>query len=481
MRRFTGLATLCLTATLARTTLAQELANDDPYETELSHATHQPGGLMAGDVARRSVATSSSMAAKHYDVEAAESVQDQAAVGFAPRLTLTGRYTRYSSIDPPVLGIAVASPGAQPGALPAGSPLVAVPLQLPVLLNSTLAQASVTVPVSDYILKISQNYAAASHAVLSAKYAAEAQADSERANARIAYYEWARSVLALIVSESALGQAQAHLHDVQAAYTAGASSSADVSRVEAQVASTEQLVTRARNLRDQATERLRTLMHVDGTSTFAIGEDVAAPLSDTPCGAPAALYAEAIGHRPELRALAETGLSLEGKTSVTRAAAFPHLDAVGEVTTADPNPRYIPPQDRFDTTWSVGVVLTWSPNDAFGYGAASAAIDSQRDAVEAQRRALEDALRLEVTDARRACLDAAGAIETSRRALASATESYRVRRSLFRAGRATSVELTDAETELLRARLDAIYATLDQRVAHVRLEHATGRDAGRAG
>jgi outer membrane protein TolC len=45
-------------------------------------------------------------------------------------------------------------------------------------------------------------------------------------------------------------------------------------------------------------------------------------------------------------------------------------------------------------------------------------------------------------------------------------------------GRATSVELTDAETELLRARLDALYATLDQHVARFRLEHATGRDAG---
>ena len=60
--------------------------------------------------------------------------------------------------------------------------------------------------------------------------------------------------------------------------------------------------------------------------------------------------------------------------------------------------------------------------------------------------------------------------------LASAEESYRVRRELFRAGRATSVELTDAETDLMRSRLDALNARMDARVAKVNLEHALGRD-----
>ena len=44
-------------------------------------------------------------------------------------------------------------------------------------------------------------------------------------------------------------------------------------------------------------------------------------------------------------------------------------------------------------------------------------------------------------------------------------------------GRATSVELTDAETDLTRARLDAINARIDLRIARVRLVHAVGRDA----
>jgi len=51
---------------------------------------------------------------------------------------------------------------------------------------------------------------------------------------------------------------------------------------------------------------------------------------------------------------------------------------------------------------------------------------------------------------------------------------------LFLQGRATSVELTDAETEMTQARLDAIGARIDHREARVRLDHATGRDVASA-
>ena len=73
--------------------------------------------------------------------------------------------------------------------------------------------------------------------------------------------------------------------------------------------------------------------------------------------------------------------------------------------------------------------------------------------------------------------DALVAVETSARSLAAAEESYRQRRSLFLNQRATSAELLDAELDLLRARLDDLNALLDQRIANVRLEHATGKDA----
>jgi outer membrane protein TolC len=66
------------------------------------------------------------------------------------------------------------------------------------------------------------------------------------------------------------------------------------------------------------------------------------------------------------------------------------------------------------------------------------------------------------------------AVESSARGLISAEESYRQRSELYRNGRATSVELTDAETALTQARLDAIDALIDRRAARARLLQAAG-------
>ena len=51
-----------------------------------------------------------------------------------------------------------------------------------------------------------------------------------------------------------------------------------------------------------------------------------------------------------------------------------------------------------------------------------------------------------------------------------------MRGALFQNGRATSVELIDAETALTRARLGLIGARIEARLAALRLDHAVGRD-----
>ena len=90
--------------------------------------------------------------------------------------------------------------------------------------------------------------------------------------------------------------------------------------------------------------------------------------------------------------------------------------------------------------------------------------------------ALSDAVGLEVLSTYQAEREAEFAVETTQRGLASAAESYRVRRELFRNGRATSVELTDSEVALFRAGLEAINARADLRSARAKLMHAVGRD-----
>jgi len=70
--------------------------------------------------------------------------------------------------------------------------------------------------------------------------------------------------------------------------------------------------------------------------------------------------------------------------------------------------------------------------------------------------------------AAQAALTAAGPI------LASATEGHRVRLALFALGKASSLEVTEAETTLRRARLAAVVARVDVRIAELKVLHAVG-------
>jgi outer membrane protein TolC len=81
-----------------------------------------------------------------------------------------------------------------------------------------------------------------------------------------------------------------------------------------------------------------------------------------------------------------------------------------------------------------------------------------------------------VEQALKAAEEARFAIGVTHHGAASAEESYRVRRELFRAGRATLAELTDAEGALTNARLQMADAHVAARIALAELRHALGRD-----
>jgi outer membrane protein TolC len=461
-----------------------EPASAAEIEAELEKLVARPGGLTAAEVARRSASSSPSVRAKRAQVAAADAERDRAAVGWFPRLTLTGRYTRLSPIDQPSLGPSdarlVVTPAAA-GPLDPTAPLIGVPgdaLSFPVILDQYLLQANVTVPISDYLLRTSQTYAAASHSRAAADLSERAARASVAANAKLAYYAWVRARLQHTVARQTFTQTKAHLEAARALFDADRVSRADVLAAESQLASAELLVERADSLIATSEDRLRTLMHDTSGKRYEIGEALLAPLPPDPATRPGIreLMAEAHRNRLELRALDRTDWSLREQKKAAQAASYPRLDAFGNAYYANPNPRVIPQEEKWRATWDVGVQITWTPNDVALTSAATSALEARRAEVDAQKAELRDALRNEVFEAQQALREAELAIKTGERKLASAEEAYRARVERYRYGRATFVELTDAETDLLRARLERIDARIALETAKVRLEHATGRD-----
>ncbi len=442
-----------------------------------------PGGLTADEVARRAAATSFDARARAKEREAAEAALSQARAAFLPRLSGVARYTRLSPLEQPSLGTIVAAPGAAPGPLAPGTPLAAVPLSFPNLVDQYAAQATVVVPLSDYLLRLPQGVTSAQSSRKAAALAERAAALKAATDGRVAFYGWARATWQVAVARQTLAQTHAHLRDVERAAAAGAASPADVLRVRSQVASAELLVSRADALAQVLEAQLRVAMHEPGARPFALGEEVESEIraDDLPADRHLEpLFAEALAQRLEPRALEAAAGALRSQGKATRAVGLPRLDAVGSATYANPNGRVVPQREEWRGTWEATLQLTWSPTDVFGSEAGKRGLDARAEALDAQRAAVADGIRLEVTGAVTALREAVQAQASARRGLEAAQEGYRVRRLLAQNGRATTVELVDAETDLLRARLDLVGARLDARVARARLHHALGRDAGGA-
>ena len=128
-------------------------------------------------------------------------------------------------------------------------------------------------------------------------------------------------------------------------------------------------------------------------------------------------------------------------------------------------------------TWAVGATVSWASVDAILGGTGVSAASARAESADAQEQVIEEGVRDEVLRAYEGLGDAETAVTSSQRSLAASEEAYRVRRALFRAAQATGTELGDAENALTHARFESVNSRIDVRIAHVRLDHATGRDA----
>ena len=469
----------------APTSAAPQAATDtSPLHVPEELLKVQPGGLTAEQAGVRAGRTSWSAKASMENVRGAAARVDEAWAAFLPRLSALGKYTRLSNFTPPALSFF--PPGTnlvvagQPGPIGAGNPAESVavpPTSLPFfVLDNWLFQATVTVPISDYLLRTDQSYSAATHSREAAQWdVATARAGSD-ANGRLAYYTWLDARGSVIVAIQALNDQRTHLRDARNQFAAGNASKADVLRAETAVASAELALEHAKNLADLGEKQLRVAMHAREDETIAVGEDLEAPVGPVQ-GNLKQMTIEALASRPEVRSADANAASAHEQAQAAKAARWPVVSAFGDGILGNPNPRYIPPSNVFNTTWDLGAQITWSPNDTLVANGNFRDLETRVAAIEANKNVTRDNIEVEVTQMLQAVHEADFSIESSTRELASAQEAYRVQRELFNNGRGTSTTLADAESDLTRARLDLLNARVSARTARIRLDHALGRDA----
>ncbi len=447
-----------------------------PVEVPSDLVQVHAGGLTADQAGFRASTTSWNAKASQETLRSAEARVDEAWAGFLPRLSGRAEYERLSEFTPPKISL-----------VPLGTPLPGIDpnsalgksltqgFGFPLVFNLWTLQATITVPLSDYFFSIGQRYAAATRSEDAARWNVIGARAAALTDGKTEYYTWLRNRGAVIVAVQALNDQKNHLRDARNQFAVGNASKADVLRAETSVAAAELTLEQASNLSDLTEKQLRVAMHVGPELPVLPGEDLDATLPPFQ-GNLVQMTNEAFSARAEIKSADANAAAAEKQAAAARAGRYPVLSAFADGIYGNPNSRVFPQSQDGFATWDAGALLTWSPNDILVANGSVHDFEAQAAAIIANKNVTRDAVEVEVQQDWQNVREADFAIESSSRQLTSAEEAYRVQRELFNNGRGTSTTLTDAETDLTRARLTLLNAKADARIARIRLDHALGRD-----
>lgn len=295
-----------------------------------------------------------------------------------------------------------------------------------------------------------------------------------RYQARVSYW-------GAVAAEAALGAAQAQelralrlLEDARSLRAAGMAVDADVLGGEARAASARLDVVRASTQRANRLAGLRSLLGVAGDVELELADQGTRELPPVPAPFDE-LLAAASQDRPEL-ALVDARIAEALATErAVNAARKPSLGLAAQWDVARPNSRYLPLEDVWNDSWSVGLLASWTVFDGERALSEAAAVRAEAQAMAADRDELARQVLLQVETARlslAAALEAVESADAARKAAAAREEASRER---YAAGLAPIVEMLDAQAELSDAEVAQITVRATAWIAAAELERAIGR------
>jgi outer membrane protein TolC len=429
------------------------------FEAELDKV-FADDGLTAEAAAARGAKAAPVIARKAASLDAASADLSRARLSLVPIIAGRATYTKLSPLEDVVI--------------PLGPQMFVIPF----FEDSYAATAQVTINLSDYFVRDRALIGGAGHARDGVLLDMKATAAAIAQQTREVYYEWLRAQLQKLVAKRQLAQVETTRGQIKSLVDAQRASTADLARVDAQLAQARQLIDRSDSAAIVREEQLRLLIGAKPEETLAVGEDIRKDGDAPDVGELDELASRALAQRQELKALAEGIRAKEEQRRSEASTLVPRISAFASVDYSNPNPRVFPQQDEFKLTWLAGLQASWVINESLAANQVRNRYAAEANELRADRKAFEHQVRLEVLRAIQGVRLAQRAIETTREGVDAAEESYRIRKELFAATRASVVEMVDAETELSRARIAALDARIDLRIALTRLAYATGDSQG---
>ena len=286
------------------------------------------------------------------------------------------------------------------------------------------------------------------------------------------YLEYLKSQNLLNVAKEAFRRTEEHLRKTENMYQIGTVAKADVLKSKVQLANGRLSLIDAQNNVDLARSSL----------CYALGIDVNTPLeiekteADTSSALPdfETCVKLALSHRPDIGRLRWNVESKRAAHKVSKANHFPKLSAHASYSWGDE--AFGDMEDMFDKkySWNYGLSLSIPLFEGFS---TSAGVKAARKEIQSAERSLEQKqqeLTLEIKQILLQFKHAKERIAVTEEGIASAQEDLRLAEERYRLGRATVLEVIDAQVGLTEAKNTQAEAFHEYQLAKLSLEKAMG-------
>jgi outer membrane protein TolC len=385
------------------------------------------------------------------ELEAARYRRQQAFGRFLPKLTLSGRYSRVSHVEPRLIGT--------------------VPLGEAIDNQYSLRMALDQPVFTGFALR--SGYRIAEYAEQLAMDRTRSERADVRAVSQEAYFNLLKARQMHQDTQTLVAALEEHLRQIQIFYDVGRATELEISRVRSRVAAARVSLVQTEGAEASAHLALTTLLGVPSTTPLLLADIVDSPQES---GDVDGWVAQAQANRPEI-AIATTQAAIASeRVNVEAAGLWPQVSLRFGYNYDRPNQRYFPARDEFDGTWDLSAMVSWTAWDwgvtYYGMKAAEAEARAAKRNVEETR----DLIRLDVERQRQNYSTAMARIVAAREALVSAEHSFNTMQILFEAGQAESLEVLDVTTELTQARSDLIQAQADARIVWALVQKSIGAE-----
>ncbi len=419
----------------------------------------QPLRLDAETAARMAVEASAVVDAADSRIEAAQLAIDAADAARLPVVRSLAGVAQRSAV--PELSVPIGGPGTPPRVL------------FPNIETAYLAELAVAQPLYSGGA-ISAGREAARHGGAAAALARRRSVVDLRFAARSLYWQAVAADAGLAAAAAQERRAQRLLEDARALHDAGMAVRADVLGGESRAAAARVDVIRAATALRDTMARLRSLLVLPPETELELADRRTGAVPVTP---PALdrLVEEALADRPELAALDARIAALGAEARTVDAARRPAVGVEALWDLSRPNQRFLPLEDEWNDSWSVGVTATWTLFDGQRTRSRTATIRAEQDALRADREELARQVALQVETDRLTVASALDAVAAADAAEAAARAREEAARERYQAGLAPILEMLDAQAELVDAERSRVAVRATAWIAAAALERSVGR------